>query len=65
MHWRYGEVAVLKWHGVISNHHYAVESDMWHLKTKVHMGEKCHLRKTATNYFLESIHESFHAILVG
>lgn len=51
--------------GVISNHHYVVGSDMWHLQTKVYTGEECNLGEMAANYFLESIHESFHAILVS
>lgn len=51
--------------GVISNHHYVAGSDMWHLQTKVYTGEKCNLGKMAANYFLESIHGSFQAILVG
>lgn len=38
---------------------------MWHLQTKVYTGEECNLGKMAANYFLESIHDSFHAILVG
>lgn len=56
---------LIKLSGVISNHHYVMKSDMWHLQTKVYMGEKCNLRKIAANYFLESVLESFHAILVG
>lgn len=51
--------------GVISNHHYVAGSDMWHLQTNVYTGEECNLGKMAANYFLESIHGSFHAILVG
>lgn len=50
--------------GVISNHHYIAGSDMWHLQTKVYTGEECNLGKMAANYFLDSIHGSFHAILV-
>lgn len=51
--------------GVISNHHCVAGSDMWNLRTKVYTGEECNLGKMAANYFLESIHASFHAILVG